>query len=282
MILRIYSLAILLLLGLFSYAGNDNYPFGARAAGMGNAGVASSDVWSVFNNQAGLASLQNPQVGLHYENRFIVSELACNGGSIVYPTNGMGVFGLSISQFGYSQYSETKIGLAYAKQLGKIFAVGLQFDYLNTRFSEDYGNKGVPVAEIGVRATPTEDITIGAHVYNITRSKIADYNNERIPTLMRFGLGYKFTHKLYFAAEVEKDLNSKPSIRAGAEYVFLESLYFRAGYSSGPDKAHFGLGYVYKGIKADVSFTTHSQLGITPYVSLIYEFGTQKVKGSLL
>jgi len=33
----------------------DNYPVGARSAGVANASVTYADLWSAFNNQAGLS-----------------------------------------------------------------------------------------------------------------------------------------------------------------------------------------------------------------------------------
>ena len=51
------------------FAGNENYPVGARSAAMGNATVMMSDLWSIHHNQAGLASIENISVGFHFENK---------------------------------------------------------------------------------------------------------------------------------------------------------------------------------------------------------------------
>ena len=40
-----------------AFGGNDNYPSGARAAGMASTAVMLTDLWSNFYNQAGLARL---------------------------------------------------------------------------------------------------------------------------------------------------------------------------------------------------------------------------------
>lgn len=280
---NIIIISILLLKTISSFAGGgDNNPFGARSAGMGNSSVMLSDLWSIYHNQAGLAGIKNMEFGIHYENRFFVKELSLSAGAFVLPTKS-GVFGLSISHFGYSQYYESKIGLAYAKSLGNIFSVGVQFDYLNTYFSQEYGNKGTAVAELGVRATPTENMYIGAHIFNPTRSKIAAYNDEQIPTIIRFGVGYNFSKKVIVTAETEKDLQNAPVFKAGLEYNFMEHLFLRSGVSSNPNKMYFGVGYEYKGFKADIAFSTHPTLGLTPYISIMWEFNkTGERKESLL
>lgn len=93
---------------------------------MGNASVAISDLWSAFNNQAGLAWLETSHAGVYYENRFLMKELGYKE-LVAYPLKS-GTIGLSFNHFGYSAYNESKIGLAFAKAFGKYLAFGLQLD----------------------------------------------------------------------------------------------------------------------------------------------------------
>lgn len=255
----------------FSFAGHENFTLGARQAGMGFTGVSYSDLWSATHNQAGLAFLDKPAFGLFYEERFVVKELGLKAGVFALPTKS-GVFAIDLMQFGYSKYNESKVGLAYAKQLGKRFSVGIQLDYLNTYFSEEYGNKGTAIAELGFLSQPIDNLFIGAHIYNISRSKIAAYNDERIPTLLTFGLSYSFSEKVLCSVEAEKDIDYKTIYKVGVEYHFMENLFLRAGVTSNPNEMCFGLGYVFKRIKADVSFTNHQILGLTPHVGFSYSF----------
>ncbi len=262
---------ILMSFHFFSFAGGgDDNPFGARSAAMGGASVMISDFWSISQNQAGLASLKNMGGGIYYENRFLVNELSLKAGGFVLPTKS-GVFGISVSQFGYSKYNESKIGLAYSKKLWDFLSAGIQFNYINTYIAEGYGNKGTAVAEIGIRAVPKENIYIGAHIFNPTRARIADYNNERIPTVMRLGIGCNFSKKVLATVETEKDLINAPVFKSGVEYNFMNHVFFRAGVSSNPQKVSFGLGFEYAGLKADIAFASHPVLGFSPHFSLMWE-----------
>ncbi len=266
----------------FARAGGENTnPFGARAAGMGNASVMLSDIWSVNSNQAGLAGLKGMTCGFHYENRFFVPELSLGAGAFALPTKS-GTFALSFSNFGYSNYYESKAGLAYAKNLWDFLSVGIQFDYLNTYLSEYYGNKGTVAVEMGIRYVYKDNMYIGAHVFNPTRSKIAAYNDERVPTIMKIGIGYNFSRKVLIVSEVEKDLVAKPAFKAGVEYNFMENFFLRTGVISNPGNISFGVGYEYKGLKADIAFITHQTLGLSPHVSLLWIFNTEDKKESLL
>lgn len=248
----------------------DNNPFGARQAAMGNTGVVLTDLWAINHNQAGLAELPGLAAGISYEQRYLISNMGLKAGAFVIPTK-TGVFGLSISSFGYSLYSQNKAGIAYARSFGKIISVGLQLNYLNSRLGENYGSKSTVVGEIGIMAKLIKGLSIGAHIYNPSRSKLADYDNERIPTIMTFGAAYKFSDKALLNAEVEKDLQLKPVLKGGMEYHIIKQLYLRAGISTNPTQSCFGFGVDIAGFKLDFASSIHPQLGITPHISISYQ-----------
>jgi hypothetical protein len=254
------------------YAGHENYPLGARQAGMGSTGVAFPDIWSVTHNPAGLSLLEKPTFAMFYENRFTIKELGLKAGAFAYPTSS-GVFALDVMQFGYSKYNESHIGLSFAKSLGKKFSAGIKISYLNTHYSEEYGNNGTFIGEIGLLAKPVEHLYIGAHIYNISRSKIATYDDERVPTLLSAGISYEFSEKVLCSVEAEKDMEYKTIYKIGMEYRFLDNLFIRAGVTSNPNQMSFGIGYVYKRIKADIAFSSHQVLGLTPHIGFTFDLG---------
>ena len=106
---------------LISVAGNEDFPIGARSAGIGNASVSISDVWSAHHNQAGLGFVRDFTAGVSYENRFFLKELSIKGLAMAVPVRG-GSFGLCITSFGYTKYSENKYSLSFAKAFGNKLA----------------------------------------------------------------------------------------------------------------------------------------------------------------
>jgi hypothetical protein len=248
-----------------------NWPTGARSAGMGTAALTLTDVWASNNNQGAMGFVDSKSIGFHFENRFAMKEYSLKALSAVLPLNS-GTFGLSLSHFGYSMYSETKIGLGFGKKLSERFSMGIQFDYLNTYIANLYGNKGALAVELGFLAEPVDNFFLAGHVFNPTKSSLADYNDERIPTVMRFGMGYRFDNKAIITIETEKDLLYKPSFMSGIEFFIVENFVLRAGISTNPTQNSFGLGYVLKNLKIDFSFSTHKELGLSPYVSACYLF----------
>ena len=274
----IYSLILFIYLTISVYAGNEDFPIGARSAAMGNASVSLIDVWSAQHNQAGLGFLHDPSAGVYYENRFMLKELSVKGAVLAMPVKG-GTFGLCISNFGYSLYSENKYSLSFAKAFGDKFSIGIAMDYLSTKIAEGYGKKGVFAAEIGLQAKPMKGLNIGAHVYNPTRTKLADYNNERIPTIIRLGGDYTFSDKVTLAVETEKDIAQKAIFKAGIEYRAVKEFYLRAGISTNPTLSSFGFGINLKNFKLDISANYHQTIGLSPQLGMTYTFNkTEKTE----
>lgn len=252
---------------------HDNSPLGARSSGLGSASVSLSDLWSVQNNQAGLGFLKNTSAGVYYQNQFMLKELGTKAFAFAAPGK-HGTLGVCVSSFGYSLFSQNKYGLGFGKAFGKNISAGVMMDYIETSIAE-YGKKGSLVAEAGIQAKPMKELTIGMHVFNPTRTKLAGYNEERIPTVMRLGADYKFSDKVFVAIETEKDMDKKAMFKAGLEYKPVKELYLRAGISTNPALNCFGLGLELKHFKLDLSSTYHSTFGFSPQVGLIYEFEKQ-------
>jgi hypothetical protein len=257
-----------------------NDAIGSRAVAMGGVSTTLSDLWSANNNQAGLGFTKELAGGIYYENRFLLKETAYKAGVFVLPTK-VGAIGLNIASFGYSAYSETKAGLSYGQRFGDKFSIGMQINYLNTQLTQQYGSNSAITGAVGLIAKLSEELTMGVHLYNPTKSKLADYDNERIPTVMKFGLDYRFSEKVIFIIETEKTTNYKALVRFGVEYQVLEVLYLRGGISTSPTLASFGFGLKLKDFKVALSSSFHQTLGLTPSISIVYSKNKSKKKSTV-
>jgi len=264
---------LILLVALFwtDLFATDNFHVGARSAGMANAGVFLRDIWSSHHNQAGLAYLTKPSLGFYFEQRFAQKELSMTSVAGALPLFN-GTAGINLAYWGYEKFNTSKFGFSFSKQLGTVFSAGIQLDYFNTYLAEDVGNKGTVLAEAGLLAQPVPNFFIGAHIYNPTRARLADYNDERLPTILRFGMGYNFADKLLIGLETEKNITEKAIFKTGLEYKYLEKLYLRAGISTNPIISSFGIGYKLKDLAVDLAFSRHDILGLIPHFSVNYSF----------
>jgi hypothetical protein len=268
-IFKVFSLLFLFIHS--SFAANDNYLFGGRAAGMGNAAVTLYDFWAVSHNQAGLARIEHMAAGVYFENRYLVKELSLGAGAFVMPTHS-GVFGFSFNYFGFELFNESKVGLAYARTFGDRFSVGIQLNYNNTYIAEDHGSRGNFTVEMGAIFQILPQLSIGAHIYNPTRARLAEFADERIPTIFRMGMAYEFSDKVIVSVETEKSIDHTAVFKAGIEYHVTEPIYLRGGIGSNPTTNAFGFGMVLGNLKMDLATSFHHVLGYSPQISFIYEF----------
>jgi hypothetical protein len=249
----------------------DNVCIGGRSAAIGNASVTLTDFWAVHNNQAGMAYYKKLAAGVYYENRFLTKEMGLKCLSVVVPVKKAGVIGLNVSNFGFSLYNESKIGLAYAMAFGERISAGVQLDYIYTHIGDNYGNRGLMTFEVGLRAKIIKELVIAIHVFNPANLKLSPHLNERIPLIYKIGLSYSFTDKAMVAAEVEKDMNFKPVFKAGVEYKVAKPVYLRIGIDTNPMLYSFGAGFEFHKFKLDIAASMHPQLGFSPQASLICE-----------
>lgn len=253
----------------------DNLLAGARANAMAGATIALYDFWNISHNQAGIAKINCITAGLYAENRFLQEELSLAAAAAILPTP-VGVFGLSIIHFGSSLYSETKAGLAYARNFGEKLSAGLQLNYMHTSISDGYGNKGTITAEIGIIYEFLPNIRIGAHIFNPTKATLETLNHhdidEYISTVIRSGMTFIISQNVLVSIEVEKDIRHSPVPKIGFEYKPSEIISIRAGVSNNPVMNAFGFGLNMGKLQLDISASYHHVLGYSPQAGVIYSF----------
>ncbi|MFT4659951.1 MAG: hypothetical protein ACI8XB_000207 [Patiriisocius sp.] len=244
---------------------------GARSTGMGGASVTLQELWSTFNNQAGLAYVEDIEAGLAYESRFSLNELSLKSIAIAIPTNS-GVFGFAATSFGFSDYAESKYGISYGRLLAENISFGGQINYQNIRLPGAYGNWSTVSGELGLQAKITKELSIGAHIVNPAKIKIAENPDERLASIIKIGSVYQFSENVLAAVEVEKVINQDASLKTGIEYLFSEKIFFRGGLGTGPVKTNFGFGINTNNLKFDAAVWYHQILGFSPSLSLSYVF----------
>ncbi len=252
-------------------AANNNYPVGSRASALGNATSTFQTVFSNFHNQAGLARISQISAGIAYKNNFLLKETGLKSAAIAIPINEIGVIGASVSSFGFNDFAENKFGLAFAKSFGDKLSMGLQLDYLQTRFVEPYGSKGILFGQFGVQGQITEELSIGAHVYNPTRSSLDKTVNDRVPTILKTGIAYTFNDKLLTLLEVEKDLEQAINVKAGIEYLVHEKVDVRFGINSLNRNVSFGAGIHLDDWEIGLASEYHQTLGFVPNMAIRWQ-----------
>ncbi|MDP3464105.1 MAG: hypothetical protein Q8S18_15045, partial [Bacteroidales bacterium] len=164
---------------------------------------------------------------------------------------------------------------AYARAFSDQLRIGVQLDYLTTQFGDGYESTNNITFELGVQSDITKKITVGAFIFNPVKARLSSYTDERVPVIMRFGVTYHFTGKLFGIAEIEKNFDLKPGLRTGFEYTINQTFYARIGLSTQPGLLTFGSGFRIGNLNLDLSAGMHQVLGVSAQAGLIYHFGSK-------
>ena len=234
-----------------------------------------NDVLSFTGNQAALAQTKNAGFGIYGERRFLLKETSAYTFAASLPTR-LGNFGLQLNYAGFKNFNESKIGLAYARSLGKKVDIGVQFNYYGYRIPA-YGNASSINFEIGAMIHLTDKLNAGIHIYNPVGGKLGtstslSTDEEKLASAYKAGLGYDASDKFFISAEVIKEEDKPVNVIAGLQYHFAKQFFAKAGFISESTTAYLGAGVGWKNLRLDISSSYHPQLGFSPGILLIMNF----------
>jgi hypothetical protein len=225
------------------------------------------DVFSFTGNTASLAGLTKISAGVFGERRFLLNELNSYECVAALPTRS-GNFGIAANYSGFSSYNETKIGLAYARTLGKKADIGARFNYHGLAIA-GYGNASAITFEAGAILHISDNLHAGLQVNNPVGGKFGK-DQEKLPFIYKAGLGYDASERFFISAEIEKEENKPVNVNAGFHYKLISLLHFRAGISSSTSQVWGGVGIKYHSFRLDITSSYHPQLGITPGLLIVF------------
>jgi hypothetical protein len=288
---------LLIFLGFISFPslllaqGNGPASHGARAQALGTASATlGGDVWAVANNAAGLGQLTQPTAGVYVENRYLIPSLNVAAAALALPLGivepaaaslparaSHGVVGFEAQRFGGLLYNEVRVGAAYGYRLG-VVSVGGRLDALQVSL-QDLGSRRTLAASLGGQAEVLPGrLTFGVYLYNITQAKLADYQDERVPTVLRAGLAYHPSKQVLLLAEAEKDIERAAGFKAGIEYLPAAAVAVRLGYASLSQQSTAGVGVHAGSFQFDYAAGWHSALGLSQYLSVNWQWAKPEAK----
>lgn len=280
---KLYLGLLFVFLPLFGAAqGNGPGVRGGRAAALGNAAVTLADVWAVGNNVAGLGALTRPEAAVYADNRFLIPEFGTAALAAALPLGRQpagsagtaaphGVVGVELQRFGGKLYNEQRAGVGYGYRLG-LFSVGARADVLQVRI-EGLGSRRAVALSLGGQAEVIpQKLTFGAYLYNLNQARLAEYQTERVPTVLKAGLSYRAAPKVLLLIETEKDVEQAADFKAGLEYQAAEALALRAGVATLTGQMTGGLGLRFGRARLDYAAAWHNALGLSQHLSVSLRF----------
>jgi hypothetical protein len=251
------------------------YNPGAKQIALSNSDIAlSNDVFTLFNNPAGLAQLNWREIGVYYSPApFGITEMA-NGYIAYHEPTSIGSFALGGMTYGFDLYRESNIKLGYSYNYLNKFFGGISINY-HTFSIQNYGSQSVFYLDIGGLTYITNRLRAGFAVHNLNNATLADIDDQ-IPTLINLGISYSLIDALSINFSSEKDIRYNASIQFGINYDIIEYLSIRTGFANQPSKYSAGIGINYSIFSLDYAFFTHQHLGLTHQAGVIISFGKER------
>ncbi|MEM9528887.1 MAG: hypothetical protein AAGA31_19910 [Bacteroidota bacterium] len=239
-----------------------------RARLLGGTGLSATGIDALWTNPAGLAAAEKRvMASATAEQRFGLSELTLANLGAVYGS-GFGGFGLQLGSFGFDRYRETRIGLAYGRQLSESFTVGAEFTGFATN-TEGYANTFDLTFGLGMQLRLLPELSVGARIFSPFRTE--RFPEEYLPQLLAIGASYQPNNQITLNVEVHQDAEFSTRFRAGLEYLPAEQLSIRLGVTTEMAELSFGLGYeLIEGLDLSAGAVWHEVLGVWPGVGITW------------
>lgn len=268
--IKIYIIFLLTLVLQHLHAQTIFNSIGGNAAAMAGIGTLNNDVYSVQNNQAGLAEIKNYQIGVFNTIPFAVKNLSLVNISAALPTKYF-TAGIAISQFGYRLFNQQRITTAMAKQLSNEIFLGAAISYIGTNIAEQ-PHIGNFVGELGLIYQPNNKLSLAMNMFNPTMIKYGNGLSDRIPSFIRTGIRYKIGKDLIAGAEFDKSLNQPENYKASIQYKAYPSVNLMCGWALLNNQFTLGSDIKYKNCQFIFATGVNQILGLTPSVSINYNF----------
>lgn len=245
-------------------------PLTGTYTGPGAYSKNSADAFSFVINPAALSNISSGTAGVYAERRFLLAALTQYTATAAFKTSS-GNFGLQADYFGYTNYHESQIGVAYARPLGKKVDIGAKFNYYNLRIPA-YTKASAVYFEAGMMMHLTAKLHAGISVFNPAGGTLNKTTGEKIASVYRGGIGYEASDKFFISAEIIKEEGKNAGVNAALQYLPVKQLVLRAGINTVSTQPYAGAGIKFGQFRIDVAAIYHQQLGVSPAVMMLFDF----------
>lgn len=243
--------------------------FGSRSQGLGNSNSNLVDEWSIFNNVGGLSGVKNGVVFFGYNQYFEIDGFDKIAAGVIHPFK-FGNIGVSVYKFGDELFNEQVASAAFGNKIGFV-RLGFRANYYQMSIDE-FGTVGSLFFDFGGIIELIPKLSFGAYISNFTLAKLNNSANSKLPVVMKAGLSFKPAQELSLNLDIYKDVDYKPIIKAGIEYIILEKFYLRTGLNTNPIKSFFGAGLHLNKFQIDYAISAHQFLGTSHQATVSYNY----------
>ena len=264
-------LLIVMLIPFYVDAQKNMEAFASLGGTLAAFGNRNAGVYTYNTNQASLAGLNDVEVSIYSERRFLLSELLLVRGCLALPALD-GVVGMAVVRFGGKDCSEMRWELIYARQLMNELAVGVQFNYYS-QVMRGYGNAAWVGADVAMRLRVSDQLMLGVRYRNPVSCKLKKNSGDHVERSVGFGIGYEPPGKVLIAMEITRPQMEKLDVRAGVLYKAWKDVDVIVGVQSAVAGLCIGALVNLGRFRSEVSVSFHPVLGLTPGGLFIFKPG---------
>jgi hypothetical protein len=246
------------------------YSAGGRADAMAGSALFNADAWAVHNNPACLTTVRSFTAGVWCTRKYNVRELSNGAIGIAFPV-AKATVGLGFYSFGMSPWlQQQKLNIAMAMGLAPKVNAGVSIHLLRTALSEPYGSVITPIAEVAANYEINTRTTASVRFWNIYPVKMADWQNEGLPTVVEAAINRKFSKQLMAVAGLSHESGKPLCIHTALDYKAATKINLQAGFRSSPAAFGCGVGFKQKQMEVHLAFLFQQVLGTSPGISFLY------------
>ena len=210
---------------------------GARNEGLAGQSAVTRDEWSLWRNPAGLTHT-DAYVAAFGAGRVPIINVPSRSAMLSLNARA-GCFATGVSAFGDDLYNEHVLSLAFAHRIG-ITSIGIRTDVFQLSIDGNEVKRAVGVTIGGITSIGGR-LMIGAVARNVNLPEWA--KGRPLPVVLNAGLLFIPSENFSAIAEVEKNTDLTPTIKAAMEYSLRKKFFARTGFNLFPETAFGGIGF---------------------------------------
>lgn len=242
---------------------------GSENIGIANCTTNSINLWSGFENSAGLASINQLIVGSTFLIKYNKIGALSSAIGLAKPVK-KGTAFLGVFRFGDNIYNEHRVSLAYGSKIG-IVQIGGRVNYLQYQI-QDFGALKSYSLDLGVQAQLAPFLKIGAFANNISRSMIQKEYKLYAPSIISIGIQYLPLDYFHFFLEIEKNLSMDALLKSAVKYQLNNNWNVSTGIQAGSWETYYGTGFQFIHLLLNYAYSLHPILGSSHAIDLGFKF----------
>lgn len=266
-----YFLVVVTFFCQFLYA--QSYHALPSSSSVADASVAENQHYSAFQNPAAIGSINHLDVHLSYENKFLLKELSVKSIGVLIPTKLLNIAAVA-SYAGYNLYNEILAGIAFSRNFGSVFQLGVQANFYSVYFAEVNKRYAVFIPQVGLQVQISPAVNVGFSTFNPSQLLLKTASAPKIiPAVFSLGSKWKMTDDFCMLVQLDKNMTAGYRVAGGFEYTLKDLITLKTGvYQAQYLVPSLGFGCKLKGLTMNLTADLHPVLGLNSRAAIRYSF----------